>query len=167
MIIELTEDIPSGCDDGNVLTKGSHYKVIGENITLNSWLIRAEGDQWHIDRNQCIEVKETPSEDTTQATIDAFKAVSNKLSEGMENMVGQTNNHDSHYSSDQIETINIQEQLILTNLPKEHHEQVLRNFRIATAFKYISRCGKKDDVKKEITKAINYLTRARDGEWAK
>ena len=160
MIIELTRGY--GWDNCE-LKAGSQVEAEFKPNATYCTLLTPPYNGKLVDLCDCIEVKETPSEDTNAV----YKTIGGEKVAFAKRIEPDINNHDSHYSSDQIETINIQEQLILTNLPKEHHEQVLRNFRIATAFKYISRCGKKDDVKKEITKAINYLTRARDGEWAK
>ncbi len=163
MIIELTEDL--WWKDGINAKKGSHLKA-DWNIYKGCFVLESEGyEKLQVQESQCIEVKETP-----EIELDPNKdkrMIGDIEVEFAKRIEPDFENYDSHYSSDEIETINIQEQLILTNLPKEHHEQALRSFRIATAFKYISRCGKKDDTQKELTKAINYLTRARDGEWAK
>lgn len=78
-------------------------------------------------------------------------------------------NHDDHYATrrDDFETIKTQLRMMVHRIPEEFHEVVIRNFQVATAFKYMDRLGEKDDFNKELDKAINYLTRARTGDWVK
>jgi NAD-dependent dihydropyrimidine dehydrogenase PreA subunit len=74
-------------------------------------------------------------------------------------------NHDEHYKNRGFESIDIMESLLVFNVPEEHHEVILRNFRSAMAFKYQSRLGLKDDPVKELQKAENWIHRAKTGEW--
>jgi len=77
-------------------------------------------------------------------------------------------NHDEHYKNrenDGVETIDIIERLMVHNIPEEYHSQVLMNYSVAQAFKYMDRLGAKDDAIKELDKACNYLHRAKTGEW--
>jgi len=76
-----------------------------------------------------------------------------------------TEKHDSHYAKQEIQPIEIMEQIILTNVPEDLHEQVLLNFRLALGAKYVLRTGHKDSYIKELQKAQNYLKRAETGEW--
>jgi len=59
------------------------------------------------------------------------------------------------------------ESIMVAGIPAELHDNVVRNFRLAMAAKYILRCGYKDEPTKELDKASNYLHRARTGEFAK
>ena len=72
--------------------------------------------------------------------------------------------HDEHYKEG-IQAIDIMEQRLCVGIPEGYHADILRNFRIAMALKYLVRCGKKDGSEKELDKAINYLHRAKTGEW--
>jgi hypothetical protein len=77
-------------------------------------------------------------------------------------------NHDEHYEKrrkDGVETIDIIERLMVHNIPEEYHRQVLMNYNVAQAFKYMDRLGSKDEAEKELAKAENYLHRARTAEW--
>jgi hypothetical protein len=80
-------------------------------------------------------------------------------------------NHDQHYKQAlpnlPIEAIDVMESMICTNIPEEHHEQLLRNFCMAMAFKYESRLGLKDIVAKEFDKINNWHHRAQHGEFRK
>ena len=81
----------------------------------------------------------------------------------------ETELHDSHYKSENesMETIDIIERLICNGIPEEYHETIKRNYCVGQAFKYLDRQGKKstESVDKELTKAENYIHRARTGKW--
>ena len=65
----------------------------------------------------------------------------------------------SHYSQDEdsVECIEVIEQLC-----KEHQNDTYVDYNRYQAFKYIWRMGKKDDVLKDLNKAITFLTFAKD-----
>ncbi len=77
--------------------------------------------------------------------------------------------HDKAYKNSlvglDIEAVDVMESMLLTNIPEEHHETLVRNFRNAMAFKYQCRQGLKDDPKKELQKAKNWINRAETGSW--
>ena len=80
-----------------------------------------------------------------------------------------TDLHDTHYKSESgsIETIDVIERLICNGIPEEYHETIKRNYCVGQAFKYLDRQGKKstESIDKELTKAENYIHRARTGKW--
>lgn len=67
-------------------------------------------------------------------------------------------NHDSHYKGMAVESITVQEAMM--------GEQSIE-FLLATSVKYIMRAGKKsgEAFDKDLHKAMNYINRARTGEW--
>ena len=74
-------------------------------------------------------------------------------------------NHDNHYSKQKFEPIDIIEQKVIewieAGVPPE------KAYNLGQTLKYIFRAGLKDDLTKELDKALNYLTRAQTGEWRK
>ena len=80
-------------------------------------------------------------------------------------MSEQFNANDQHYASKDIEPILVQEQIM------ETVSEVPAKVRlcIAQALRYLMRAGTKqgEDWKKELSKAENYIHRARTGEWIK
>ncbi len=74
-------------------------------------------------------------------------------------------NYDEHYKGKSYEPVEVMEDMLLNGIPEEYKETILQNFRSAMAFKYQSRLNLKDDPKKELKKAENWLHRARTGEW--
>lgn len=73
--------------------------------------------------------------------------------------------NDQHYASKDIEPILVQEQIMETvsEIPAK------ARLCIAQAIRYLMRAGTKqgEDWKKELSKAENYIHRARTGEWIK
>jgi len=80
-------------------------------------------------------------------------------------MTEQFNAHDQHYASKEIEPILVQEQIMETvsEIPAK------ARLCMAQAVRYLMRAGTKqgEDWKKELSKAENYIHRARTGEWIK
>ncbi len=73
-------------------------------------------------------------------------------------------NHDSHYSKQAIEPQSVIEQVARNIHDKVTPEQAIN---ILQSLKYMLRLGTKDDVLKEVSKSVNYQTRALTGEWRK
>lgn len=71
--------------------------------------------------------------------------------------------HDEHYAKMKIQPQDIMEQRATPGEGMSNEE----NLRVTQALKYVLRAGHKDGQpwKKDIEKAINYLTRALTGEW--
>jgi len=77
---------------------------------------------------------------------------------------GEPKNHDSHYSKQAIEPQSVIEQVARNIHDKVTPEQAIN---ILQSLKYMLRLGTKDDVLKEVSKSVNYQTRALTGEWRK
>ena len=77
---------------------------------------------------------------------------------------GESLNHDSHYSKQAIEPQTVIEQVARNIHDKVTPEQAIN---ILQSLKYMLRLGTKDDVLKEVSKSVNYQTRALTGEWRK
>jgi len=75
----------------------------------------------------------------------------------------KTKNHDSHYSKQTIEPINVIEQ-VARNIDKTELSPEAKN-SILQATKYLLRIGCKDEPLKELAKARNYINRASTGKW--
>ena len=77
---------------------------------------------------------------------------------------GESLNHDSHYSKQAIEP-----QSVIEQVARNIHDKVTptQAINILQSLKYMLRLGTKDDVLKEVSKSVNYQTRALTGEWRK
>jgi hypothetical protein len=76
--------------------------------------------------------------------------------------------HDDHYrkiKSIGVEPIEAMETAICSGVPEQYHQLLRANLNRAMACKHILRCGEKDQPKKEMEKAENYLFRAQHGRW--
>lgn len=76
--------------------------------------------------------------------------------------------HDEHYRGIEaagVEPIAVLEMIVCQGLPPELHDIAKRNLSVALATKYLLRRGSKDEARKELDKAANYIHRARTGEW--
>jgi hypothetical protein len=73
------------------------------------------------------------------------------------------NTHDDHYSAQEIEPCQVQEQIIntLVNVP------LTQRFYLAKAMKYFMRCGSKggEHWQKDMQKGFNCIHKALTGEW--
>ena len=80
-------------------------------------------------------------------------------------MSEQFNANDQHYANKEIEPILVQEQIMETVSEVPAKSRLC----IAQAIRYLMRAGTKqgEDWKKELSKAENYIHRARTGEWIK
>ena len=99
------------------------------------------------------------------STVALIKKESPVIGETMPNNTDFSENHDNHYASQKFEPIDIIEQKVIewteAGVPPE------KAYNMGQALKYIFRAGLKDDLNKELDKALNYLTRAQTGEWRK
>ena len=72
------------------------------------------------------------------------------------------NKYDDHYKNAEIEPIDVMEMVVQrTNTP------ILVLYNVSMAVKYLLRIGLKNDWVPELDKAINYLHRAKTGDWIK
>ena len=75
-------------------------------------------------------------------------------------------NHDKHYSSKEIEPIEVIEETIKR---LDGKLDPINAYNVAQSLKYILRAGLKEgeSVEKDLDKALNYLTRGVTGKWRK
>ncbi len=172
MIIELIRDIKVqyGISEFDTLTEGSHYKAVKH----DQWYYRVKHEKviHYIHKSDCIEVKETPeieldpSKDPNAVMKKASETISNAFTEKKQNK--DPNKY--AYTPKTYENGTMDHYLLMESLPKQPSSPIDHAIKKLT---FAGTRGVKDEVQdleealQSINKRINYLTRARDGEWAK
>ena len=173
MIIELTEDL--SWRDGVKAKKGSHLKAEWS-VPRACFILIAKGyEGLYVHESQCVMIKETPSEDTN-AVEDWEKTANNSTDKhmgGILHMIDKQQNKDPNkyaYTPKTYENGTMDHYLLMESLPKQPSSPIDHAIKKLT---FAGTRGVKDEVQdleealQSINKRINYLTRARDGEWAK